>query len=110
MNSDRSRHYSDEEPNGTYIYSSSGWTQIDPIRRSGIGCWVLIVIILIVLFFGNTGDKNLQRDVERLQILIEEQKSLIMSQSSEIAVLKSKVDDLTDEVKKLQQSISPKNN
>ncbi len=104
FNDNQSRHYSDDESDGAYIYSNTGWSQINPTRRTGtgIGCWALIAIVLIVLIFGNMGDKEMRRDMNRLQILIEDQKSLILKQSADIAILKSKVDELTDEVRKLQ--------
>ncbi len=98
-----SQQYSDDGSRETYVYGNRGWSPIGSSPRTSLGCGSLIVIALIVLIFGASGNKRIETKVNRLQILVDEQNTMILNQTREIAKLESKIDDLSEEIRRLRE-------
>lgn len=64
-----------------------------PPDKVQIGCWSLILIALIVLFFGNRGDNDVEREVRGLRDEVRQLREAIDRQTREIERLRSKPDD-----------------
>ncbi len=103
-----------QEPNN-YQHMRRSQVFFDYNNRATLGCGTIILLILIVLFFGNLGTRDiraLQRDVENLeerisglQTSFSTQQAMLQSQNQRIDELNKKIDRLEEQITKLQNSL-----
>jgi cell division protein FtsL len=70
-------------------------------RNTTFGCGTIILIIIIVMIFGNTGSKQVEQQIKTLNAKIDKLGSMVKKQSEKIDALTRKIDALTDH-KKIQ--------
>lgn len=61
-------------------------------REVSLGCGTLILIALIVLIFGRSGTKDLEREVQALRMEIGNLRKAVETQTSRIGELQEKLD------------------
>lgn len=68
-----------------------------PDQRATLGCGTLILIALIVLIFSNVGDEDIQEDLERMELKIDDLQTAIDEQKSEIEGLRNALETNVEE-------------
>ncbi len=63
-------------------------------RNTTFGCGTIILIIIIVLIFGNTGSQQVEREIKMLDAKIDKLGSMVKKQSETIEELNKKIDAL----------------
>jgi hypothetical protein len=63
----------------------------NPSQTVTLGCGTLILIALIVMFFGQSDTKNVEREVKELRTEVSALKKTIERQTDEINALREKV-------------------
>jgi len=63
-------------------------------RNTTFGCGTIILIIIIVLIFGNTGSKQVEQEMKILNAKIDKLGSMVKKQSETIKELNDKIDSL----------------
>ncbi len=67
---------------------------MDMGRKVSLGCGTLILIVLIVLIFGNLGSKDVEREVRGLRQEVVELRRAISDQEEQIRRLRMEVQSL----------------
>ncbi len=68
-------------------------------RNTTFGCGTIILIIIIVLIFGNTGSKQVEQEMKILDAKIDKLGSMVKKQSELIEELNRKIDALINQNK-----------
>ena len=71
---------------------------MNPNDKVGLGCGTLILIVLIVMIFGNMGSQDLVPEIHKLQ-------KSVQGLELKIGDLENKIDQQTQNIEALQQEI-----
>lgn len=75
-------------------------TENNQSQQVSLGCGTLILIALIVIFFSNQGVDDLEREVRRLRSEVAELKTLVEDQTKQIKLLQEKLDKQNGEAER----------
>jgi Sec-independent protein translocase protein TatA len=73
-----------------------GRGRVPPVTPVRLGCGTLIIVAIIVAIFSQVGNEDLESEISSLQLLVQELKQAVDSQTNEIQELHSKIDKLNE--------------